>query len=137
VNIEPSPDATNVSLATLKPKSPVMKNPEYAAQMLTRIRELGAGLSLGDFGTGYSSLAYLQRFQNGKEAVILRSIVTLAHDLGMEVSPKASKRNRTPSNYNSSTANMRRAMHSAIPSARSKRASWSARQPPPLKSGSA
>jgi len=69
-------------------------------QILERVRELGAGVCLDEFGAGYTSFSYLQRFpcdmvkidrglvrpeNTGRRPPILRSLVLLARDLGMDV----------------------------------------------------
>ena len=82
-------------------ESVVMENAEAAAAMFKQLRALGVQLSIDDFGTGYSSLSYLHRFpvnylkidrsfvsrmtEANDNAEIVRTIATLARNLGLEV----------------------------------------------------
>lgn len=79
----------------------VMDSPQRAIDTMLQIRAMGIHLSLDDFGTGYSSLAYLKKFplntlkidkafvddieesEQGRNMVA--TIVTIAHNLGMQV----------------------------------------------------
>ena len=82
-------------------ESALMSRPEQALKVLKRLHEMGAKLSIDDFGTGYSSLAYLKKLpvdelkidqsfifgliDNEDDAVIVRSTIELAHNLGLRV----------------------------------------------------
>ena len=82
-------------------ESVVMENAELATSTLLQLRKLGVHLSIDDFGTGYSSLSYLHRFpvntlkidrsfigrmaKGDENSEIVRTICTLANNLGMEV----------------------------------------------------
>lgn len=79
-------------------ESLVMQNPEQSTHIVQNVKDLGIGLSLDDFGVGISSLSHVTGFpfdaikidalfvanQGGSgRPNILRSIVGMAHDLGM------------------------------------------------------
>lgn len=82
-------------------ESTLMENPEAATSMLSELRTRGMKLSIDDFGTGYSSLSHLidlplntlkidrsfikQMGEQGENSSMVWTIVTLAHNLGLEV----------------------------------------------------
>jgi diguanylate cyclase (GGDEF)-like protein len=78
----------------------IMSDPERSIRSLTELHAMGIRLILDDFGTGYSSLSYLRRFPvdelkidqsfviglaGGEDEAIVRSIITLAHNLKLRV----------------------------------------------------
>jgi diguanylate cyclase (GGDEF)-like protein len=82
-------------------ESAIMHSLETATAVLEELKALGVQLYVDDFGTGYSSLAYLHRLpidklkidrsfitridSEGEQLEIVRAIVKLAWNLGMDV----------------------------------------------------
>jgi EAL domain-containing protein (putative c-di-GMP-specific phosphodiesterase class I) len=83
------------------PENAVMLDPGGTLETLEAVARLGVGIVLDHFGTGYSSLPLLQRlpitalkidrtfvgdlFEERSASVVVRSIVKLAHGLGLRV----------------------------------------------------
>lgn len=79
----------------------LMADAERTLDVLGRLRSLGVDVAVDDFGTGYSSLTYLSQLpvnelkidrsfvadmrSGGPNASIVRSTITLGHDLGLRV----------------------------------------------------
>jgi EAL domain-containing protein (putative c-di-GMP-specific phosphodiesterase class I) len=92
-----SPSALRLELT----ENVVMQQAEATSRTLVRLRDLGVSLMIDDFGMGYSSLSYLHRFAadtlkidssfiadigpNCENSEIVRTIVALADELGMDV----------------------------------------------------
>lgn len=86
-------------------ESLLLESERETTSNLFELRKLGVGVAIDDFGTGYSSLSYLHKLpistlkidqsfvreisahpEHGQEsAPIIRTIITLAHNLGMSV----------------------------------------------------
>ncbi len=89
----------------------LMQDSDSCAAMLRHIAALGIAIAVDDFGTGYSSLAYLRQLpltalkidrsfvigmrDNSQDAIIVRSTVALAHNLGLGVTAEGVEDART------------------------------------------
>jgi len=82
-------------------ESAAFTDPTTGLERMKRLKSLGLQIALDDFGTGYSSLTYLHRFpvcalkidrsflfrmtESRSDTEIVRTIVTLGHNLGLKV----------------------------------------------------
>jgi diguanylate cyclase (GGDEF)-like protein len=93
-------DVTPAALELEITENTILTNATRARDVLDRLSELGVRLAIDDFGTGHSSLEHLARLpidvlkidrsfvmhmDVNSNAVIVRSTIDLAHNLGLEV----------------------------------------------------
>ncbi|MBW4430015.1 MAG: EAL domain-containing protein [Nostoc desertorum CM1-VF14] len=102
---------TNLDARSLKleiTETTIIENNQSTIERLWQLQEMGVQLHIDDFGTGYSSLSYLHDFPisvlkidrsfinqidtSSKNAEIVSAIITLAHNLGIDVTAEGIER---------------------------------------------
>lgn len=92
-------------------ESTLMSDPERTKKSLDELHVLGVRIAIDDFGTGYSSLSYLQKLpvddlkidrsfvmnmsDSKASKTIVRSIISLAHSLGISVTAEGIETEQT------------------------------------------
>jgi diguanylate cyclase (GGDEF)-like protein len=91
-------------------ESAVIDQVDWSLLVLSELKKLGVKLEIDDFGTGYSSLAYLKQLpidgvkidrvfvdglgDDGRDAVIVEAVVSLAHALQLKVAAEGVETSR-------------------------------------------
>jgi EAL domain-containing protein (putative c-di-GMP-specific phosphodiesterase class I) len=97
LGLSAAPDCLEIEIT----ENVLMSDIELVSKVLRELTDLGVTIAIDDFGTGYSSLAYLKQLplhtlkidksfiidmhNDDNDAVIVRSTIDLAHNLGRQV----------------------------------------------------
>ena len=82
-------------------ESAAMRNVDFSAKMMARLKGMGVGLCMDDFGVGYTSLVYLKQFPldtikidrtflraletDASNATIISAVIAIARSLGLGI----------------------------------------------------
>jgi len=131
-------------------ESAFISDPERALTNLDRIHATGVQLALDDFGTGYSSMAYLKRMpiqtlkvdmtfvqhmsKNPKDALMVKSAIYLAHNLGLKVVAEGVEDEQTLNLLRDMGCDIAQGYYIAKPMPAAQAVSWSQQLEPVVKS---
>jgi EAL domain-containing protein (putative c-di-GMP-specific phosphodiesterase class I) len=89
----------------------MMRDPAHAREVLEQLSSMGIILAIDDYGTGFSSLSYLKllpmhelkidksfifdMLNDENDAIIVKSTIELAHNLGFKVIAEGVENNET------------------------------------------
>ena len=109
----------------------MMSDPVQARKVLVQLSKMGINLAVDDFGTGFSSLGYLKMLpldelkidksfvmnmgRDENDAIVVHSIIGLAHNLGLNVTAEGVENQQTLSKLQQQKCDMAQGVHICPP----------------------